>query len=139
MKEVKLSISINRPVHEVFDFSINPKNTPKWIDDIAKEEVSEKPSKLGTVYKYQNLEGQWIEYEMTTFEPDRMYVLSAKDYNDHIKYTFTPLGDNQCELEYHEWVDNDGSPFTKEIQQKIQELLQKLKKVLEAEAVVSHA
>lgn len=128
MKDVKLTVTINRASHEVFDFSLNPKNTPKWIDGIVKEQTNESPTKLGTVYKNQGNDGSWNEYEITAYEPSIMFVMSKKDGNYHVKYTLKPLGDNQCELEYYEWVDSGDldEPFT-------QDILQKLKDVIESD------
>lgn len=126
MKNLKLTIQINKPSTEVFEFTLNPKNTPKWVDSIVQEETSEWPVKLGSKYRNQNNEGKWNEYTLTEFKKDELFTLTLKDGNYHVRYMLTPLGENSCELEYYEWVDSgelDG-PFTIEI-------LQKLKIVLE--------
>jgi len=39
MKENKIKVIINKSIKEVFEFTINPKNTPSWILSI-KEEVA---------------------------------------------------------------------------------------------------
>lgn len=36
MKENKLTIFINKPVKEVFEYSLESDNVPKWIDSIKK-------------------------------------------------------------------------------------------------------
>ena len=126
MKEVKLTVVIKRPAHEVFDFTLNPENTPKWIDGIVKEEADPLPARIGTVYRNQNRQGQWTEYEITALEAGSMFVLSRKDGAYHVKYTLTPTK-GHTELEYLEWTDEGEleDPFT-------QEPLQKLKQVMEA-------
>lgn len=125
MKEVRLTVRISRSAGEVFDFTLNPANTPKWIDGIVIEEASESPAKLGTVYKNQGSDGTWNEYEITEFEPGKMFVMSRKDGNYHVRYAVKPLGDDECELEYYEWVD-DGElddPFTQDILYKLKEVI----------------
>lgn len=129
MKEKKLTVIINRAAHEVFDFTLNPENTPKWIDNIAKEQTNESPTKFGTIYKNQDCDNNWNEYEIAAYEPDVMFVMSKKDGNYHVKYTFKPLGDSQCELEYYEWVDNSylDEPFTQDILEKLKDVIEKPK------------
>lgn len=51
MKENKLTIFINKPVKEVFEYSLESDNVPKWIDSIKKEIPIERPVKLGTKLK----------------------------------------------------------------------------------------
>ena len=126
MKDKKLTVIINKPVKDVFDFTLNPANTSKWVPSIVQEVRDETPTKLGTVYKNQNNNGEWSEYEITEFEQNKVFIMSQKNGSYHVKYTFKPLGEGQTELEYYEYVDNGeiSEPFT-------QDVLQKLKDVME--------
>lgn len=128
MKSAKLKVKINKPAHEVFEYSTNPKNTPKWIDSIAEEQTSEWPIKLGTTYRNRGENRDWSEYEVTAFEQDKLFKLSEKNGSYHVVYTVTPIDENSCELEYYEIVDEGEleNPFT-------QEVLNKLKALIESE------
>ena len=130
MKDVKQAITINCLAQEVFDFTINPENTPKWVGGVVTEQTNESPTKLGTIYKNQGHDGSWAEFEITAFEAGLMFELTKKDDNHHVKYTFKPFGDNQCELEYYVWVDN-GDIDERFSRENIQKILQKLKDVIE--------
>lgn len=117
MKDKKIVIKINKPVSEVFSFTINPKNTPLWVDSIVYEETNEWPVKKGSIYRNKIKKGEWSEYEVTTFEKNKCFVFSQKNSNYHVRYTFEALPDNGCKLEYYEWVEkgNLTEPFTKTI------------------------
>jgi uncharacterized protein YndB with AHSA1/START domain len=104
MKDLKLSIKIDRPIKEVFAFAVDPKNTPKWVDFIVTEQTNEWPPKLGTIYRNRNTAGQWREFEVAAFEQDKRFELSTKD-GFHVSYAFTAIDEGATELEYAEWMD----------------------------------
>lgn len=127
MKSKKLSIQINRPVAEVFDFVIDPANTPKWIDFITEEKTNEWPPKLGTIYQNKDTSGQWRELVMTEFEQGKMFVMSNEDSGYHVRYTLKPLSDNSTEMTYEEHVDEGEleDPFTIEILEELKAVIEK--------------
>jgi len=126
MRENKLKIIINKSPNEVFDFTLKSKDTPLWISSIIKEEASERPPKLGPVYRNVNSKGVWSEYLITAFGENKMFEMSSKDNNYHVRCTLKNINDNATELEYYEWMDKGelDNPFSLEI-------LEKLKKILE--------
>lgn len=129
MKDKRLKIVINKPVSEVFEFTTDPANTPRWIDGIAVEEISEWPPKLGTIYQNKGQSGDWNKYEMTEFEKDKTFTLTRLNGDYHVRYTFTPTEDDGCNFEYYEWVDEGELDET--VSQKV---LERLKRIMEQQS-----
>ena len=126
MKDKKLSIQISRPINQIFTFTLNPANTPLWIDSIVKEEVNKEPTQLGSVYRNVNKEGEWSEYVITAFDQDKMIEMASKDGNYHVKYTFRQIQEDLTEMEYYECVGNGEleEPFTLQILEKLKETIE---------------
>jgi uncharacterized protein YndB with AHSA1/START domain len=126
MKDLKLTVKINRPVGEVFEFTTNPLNTPVWIESVVKETADSNPAQIGTIYQNWNEAGEMNEYRVTQFEPSKVFQLDATHQDYKVRYTYTPMSENETELEYYEWSESGQlhSPF-------MQEILDKLKQVME--------
>lgn len=127
MKEVKLSIEINKPVSDVFAFTTDPKNTSLWVSSIVHEETNEWPVKLGTIYRNRGESGEWSEYEVTDYKENEMFVFKKRNSFYHVRYDFASIGTRGTRLIYTEWVDEGeiDDPFT-------QEILEKLKQIMES-------
>jgi hypothetical protein len=126
MKTNKLVISINKPLYEVFAFTITPPNSTYWIPGIIKEETNELPIRKGTIYKLHTSSKDFLEVTVTDFKQNKKVEWRSTDYKYHCRYTYIPIDENTCKIEYLEWVDKGqlDEPFTKKI-------LQKLKLVIE--------
>lgn len=123
----KLTVVIDRPLSEVFSFTLNPKNTPRWVEGITEEVVNETPTKLGTIYRNRGENGNWSEYIVSAFDNGKTFTMSQTTKRYHVKYTFKPLSKGRTELTYYEWVDEEGQlekPFTIAILQKLKEIVE---------------
>lgn len=127
MKENRIAVRIGCPVSKVFDFAVNPANTPKWIAGIVEEKTNEWPPRLGTIYRNKNRDGVWTEYEVVELAKDREFVLRQKGSDYRVRYAFTPRGDGSTELTYFEWVERGElkDPFTKATLDRLKSLLEK--------------
>lgn len=127
MTSNKLTIRINKPISEVFSWTINPENTALWIDGMNKEEA-DLPIQVGSHYRnYWGAENKMNEYILTQFEENKLFQLESVSGTLKVRYTYTPISDNETELEYLE-SDEQGlaSPFE-------QSVLEKLKAIMETE------
>lgn len=126
MREITYTVQIKCPIAEVFAFTLNPTNTPKWVDSIAFEETNEWPVRVGSIYRSKSKTGEWSELILTAFEENKMFSMTKKDSNYHVTYIFTSIHPDKTELKYV-WVDNGELEETI-----IQTLVNKLKRVIES-------
>jgi carbon monoxide dehydrogenase subunit G len=81
MARAEASVTIDRPVEEVFAFMSNPENDEQWasgISDVAK--TSEGPPTIGTTYRgVIRFLGQRLEWtsEVTKYQPSEAVVFSV--------------------------------------------------------------
>ncbi len=131
MKELKLKIKIDRSPKNVFDFVLDPKNTPVWIDSIVEEKTNQWPVSVGAIYKNKGESGKWSEYTLIEHQPYEVFEMLKGDNNYHVRYTIRDLGSGKSELEYFEWVEKGvlEEPFSMDI-------LEKLKTVIESQTNV---
>ena len=78
MVRMETSIVINRPLEEVFAFTANFENQPKWQSRLLEvRKTSEGPIGVGTTWRLvAKFLGQRIEFEQecTEYEPNRTYA-----------------------------------------------------------------
>lgn len=127
MKDLRLTVKINRSIDEVFEFTTNPNNTPKWIDFVEGERADSFPPQIGTKYENWDASGKVNEYVVTKYEPPKVFQLDATHQDYKVCYTYTPISENETELEYYEWSESDQlhAPFMQEILDKLKEVMEK--------------
>ena len=129
MQKNKITIIINKPVKDVFEFTTNPQNTHLWIPSII-EEISEiYPPKINTQYKNRGKDSEWDFYKVLEFEDNKIFTLIDLDENYTVKYTYKKLSDNQTKMEYFEWTKEGelNNPFTKDILLKLKSTIENKK------------
>lgn len=105
MKENLLTIYIDKPIEEVFEYSLESDNVPKWITSIEKEIPTERPVKLGT--KLNNISigsDTWNQYEVIEIIPPKTFTLKLLNGDYYVKYTCTEKGAG-TDFEYYEWAE----------------------------------
>lgn len=105
MRKNILYVEINIPAGKVFDFTLNPENTPLWVDSILHEEIDTPIPQLGTHYRNQSMGGQWNEYEVTEFTPEKTFTFTQLDSSYRVRYDFDSLLGGVTKLTYTEWME----------------------------------
>lgn len=97
MRENKLTIFINRPVKEVFEYSLESNNVPKWITSIKEEIPEERPVKLGTQLRNIGINSkEWNKYKMIELNPPKTFTLKRLNGDYFVKY----VGDVENKINY---------------------------------------
>jgi len=124
MKVNKLTITISKPLTEVFAFCVTPPKAKLWVPGIINETTNEWPAKIGTVYTEYENNNTPFNIIVTDYKKNKYIEWKTEDENYQVRYTFTPVDKNTTVLEYVE-SGNVSKPFT-------QKVLEKLKQIIEA-------
>jgi uncharacterized protein YndB with AHSA1/START domain len=124
-----MTIIIDRPIDQVFAYSIDPANTPRWFGNILEETASEYPPKIGTVYKSRRVATPdvWGQVVVANIHPNQMFQLKGTGFN--VRYTYRRIDESSTELTYTEWADEDELRYFTPIDN-----LKKLKAAIEGSA-----
>jgi len=123
MSDNKLTITINKPLAEVFSFCITPPKAKLWVPGIINETTNEWPAKVETVYTEYKNDNTSFNIIVTDYKENDYIEWKTEDGDYHVRYTFTPIDQDITQLEYVE-TGNVEKPFT-------QAVLEKLKQVIE--------
>jgi hypothetical protein len=127
VKSKTLTVTINRPIDEVWEFTTNPINTPTWLEFIEEERTNEWPAKVGTMYWNRSNQGSENEFKVTAWEPNSHFQLSSMSSPLVVDYEYRETTNGGCELKYSEQDEGPLSDVFSQAQ------LEHLKQVMEAQ------
>ena len=127
MTDQKFAIRICKPIQEVFAFITNPAYTPEWIHGVVKEEAEGERVQVGTIIRNWNEDGKMNEYTVTAYNESTVFQLESTIADYKLRYTCTPISDNETEFEYYEWSESGQLHSSS-----IEEILNELKTVMES-------
>lgn len=100
MKENRLEIQINKPVSVVYRFCITPPNSTLWIPGVVKEETSELPIKIGTIYFLTNNSDEVSKVFVVNIKVNEYVEWISEDKNYHCSYSLNPINNNDTKMIY---------------------------------------
>lgn len=142
MIKTRKTITIDRPIDEVFDYMAHFENDMEWRNELLEiERVSVPPIGEGVVYRqrvqYEGYEG--VEtFEIVDFEPNRRLAFEGRtgDILAHGEYRFTPEDghtrvDVSAEMELSEALEPIEPVIADVVQSQGERDLEHLKDILE--------
>ena len=120
MKTNQIRIIIDAPAQSVFEFTVEPQNTPKWIDGVDDEQVNTDQIDLGTIYS-----NSYGDLEVTDYERNKFFELTNQETGYVCSYSYRAVDEEQTELTYFEYM-TDGSELDEPMDEKNFETLQAL-------------
>lgn len=120
MKTQEIRIEIVAAHRTVFEFTLEPGNTPKWVTGVSKETVDTEQIGLGTIYS-----NEYRKLRVTDYERDFFFELSDEETGYQCSYTFHKIDDEHTELVYFECMQ-DGSELAEPMKQEYFETLKAL-------------
>ncbi len=111
----EVSIHVERPVEEVFDFVSDPANMPQWVGYVAEAESSSGEPRVGATFEIKYTYGRRVSditMEVTEFERATRFAFKTVEgpYPIQAAYTLTPEGGG-TRFTYFQGAQSD-SPVT---------------------------
>ena len=122
MKTNEIRIEIERPIKDVFEYTLEPQNKSIWCSIITEESVD--TEQIGITSIYRNNLGS---FKVSDYERNIFLELMSLDEKFQCSYSFRKIDDNTTELIYFEAM-LDGSDLTEAMDKKY---FKKLKELLE--------
>ena len=115
MPRIEESITIDRPVEDVFAYVTDPDNQTTIQSNMI-EFHADGPMEKGTrTNGATRVAGRRVEWtaEVTEFQPDRRVEIRSLDapMEFHITWTYEPAGDDACRVTFEQEVGSLGSFF----------------------------
>lgn len=118
----ELRIIIDIPREEVFEFVLEPNNTPRWIDFISEESIDTEQIGIGTIYS-----NDFGQLKVSDYERNVYFELNDEDKPYQRSYSFRKVDEDTTEIIYFECM-TDGSelqePFDKKHFEVLKEILE---------------
>lgn len=122
MKSNEIRVTINAPREKVFEYTLEPKNTPEWVEGAIEMQTDTEQIGIGT--KYSN---EYLTREVTDYEKNLFLELTDLDGNYSCSYSFRKIDEENTELIFFESC-TDGSELEFSIEKRF---FEKLKEILE--------
>ena len=144
MITINLSVSIYRPIKQVFDFVSAPENDIQWqYGTLASTKMDENAEKVGGTFRNDgNLIGYRTRsiYEITEYEPNKKYgfkslsgpLQSFSSYTFHMAKGYTQVNFS-LQANKINGVELNENILGKKIKKQFKEYLSMLKSILESE------
>jgi uncharacterized protein YndB with AHSA1/START domain len=142
--EFKNTVTIRRPVEDVFAFLVDFENVPRWNHAIeSTTKTSSGPVRVGSTYRQMRSEPSRSEegFEVTVFEPARRLAIDGEigPFHGRAQYLLEPIEGatrltNAVELEPSSVASKLLAPFAgSRIKTAVAENLDALKRILETD------
>lgn len=119
----EIRVRINLPREKVFEYTLEPKNTPEWVIDAVEMETD--TAQIGIATRYSN---EYICREVSDYEKNVFIELTDLDGNYSCSYSFRKVDEETTELTFFE-SHSDGSDLEYPLDKKS---FERLKEILEA-------
>ena len=147
MIQFSKSVVINRPVEDVFDYSVDPANTPAWMDDTPEHTHNGEMEVGSTGVRFVKFMGLKLggNYEITTFYRPSKYCFKAitgplqadvcqsyEEVGGGTRFTYAVELEGRGLYKVLEWLINMEGTST------LEKELKKLKGILEVRSAISN-